>query len=317
MQSNELYEFMNQLKTQLTSEYRRIQIRAKEDPGTAGDEGENNWAELLRSWLPSNYQVVTKGRIINHTGEASPQVDVLVLHPAYPRHLMEKKYYLAGGVVAAFECKLTLKTAHLKKIFSNASKIKRLYKPRTGTPYHELHQPIIYGVLAHSHSWKKGKEGCAFTILRSILKNQYQDIEHPREMLDIIAIADTATYKLNKEVLIGPSIPEQEFQNGFFSDSDLTDGVGVGYTCGWDESSKPWYGTTLGRLVCYLMERMAYEDPSLRPMAEFYVMSDLDTGGISCPDLWKSDAVFTDHVLNELRTVGTDENKWSLRSTHY
>lgn len=292
-------------------------MRAKEDPGTAGDEGENNWAELLRSWLPSNYHVVTKGRIINHLGAASPQVDVLILHPAYPRHLLEKKYYLSGGVVAAFECKLTLKASHLKKIFSNSSKIKRLYEVRKGSPYHEIHQPIIYGVLAHSHNWKGGQNGSAFKILSSILKNQYHDIDHPREMIDIIAIADTATYKLSKEILIGPNIPKQEFDNGLLSDSKLTDGVGIGYTCGWDESDKPWHGTTLGRLVCYLMERLAYEDSSLRPMAEFYVMSDLDTGGIACPDLWRSDSVFTDEELNSLKLNGTDENRWSLRATYY
>ncbi|MDD0843297.1 DUF6602 domain-containing protein [Pseudomonas sp. Gutcm_11s] len=308
---------MSQFKAQLASEYSRIQARVKEDPGTAGDEGENNWADLLRSWLPSNYHVTTKGRIINHLGEASPQVDVLVLHPSYPRHLLEKKYYLSGGVVAAFECKLTLKPSHLKKIFSNSSKIKRLYKNREGSPYHELHQPIIYGVLAHSHAWRSGKNGSAFEILQSILKNQYHSIEHPREMLDLIAIADTATYILSKEILIGPNIPKKKSQPKLMSSSELSEGVHIGYTCGWDEANNPWYGTTLGRLVCHLMERLAYEDPSLRPMAEFYVMSELDTGGIACPDQWYSDAVFSNQSLETLRKNGTDEKQWSLHSTYY
>jgi hypothetical protein len=35
----------------MAEEYDRIQKRATEDPGTAGDQGEENWATLLRNWL--------------------------------------------------------------------------------------------------------------------------------------------------------------------------------------------------------------------------------------------------------------------------
>jgi len=34
---------------EIEEEYNRIRKRAYEDPGTAGDQGEENWAELLRS----------------------------------------------------------------------------------------------------------------------------------------------------------------------------------------------------------------------------------------------------------------------------
>jgi hypothetical protein len=47
---------------------------------------------------------VTKGRILTETGYASPQIDVLILHPSYPKILLDKKMYLSGGVAAAFEC---------------------------------------------------------------------------------------------------------------------------------------------------------------------------------------------------------------------
>jgi len=69
----------------MAEEYDRIQKRATEDPETAGDQGEENWATLLRQWLPS-----------------------------YPQILLDKKLYLAGGVAVAFECKTTLKAAHVK-----------------------------------------------------------------------------------------------------------------------------------------------------------------------------------------------------------
>ena len=70
--NHDLYDFMRQLSAKNGSEYCRIQKRATEDPGTAGDQGEENWAELLRGWLPRNYEVVTKGRIISQDGITSP-----------------------------------------------------------------------------------------------------------------------------------------------------------------------------------------------------------------------------------------------------
>ena len=152
--THDLYDFMRQLSDEMAAEYDRIRKRTTEDPGTAGDQGEENWAELLRGWLPSTYKIVTKGRIISQDGRPSPQVDVLVLKDVYPEKLLNKKLYLAAGVAAAFECKTTLTAADIEKTVKNCVKIKDLYPVREGTPYKELHTPIVYGLLAHSHSWK-------------------------------------------------------------------------------------------------------------------------------------------------------------------
>lgn len=85
---------------------------------------------------------------------ASPQVDVLVLQPEYPTQLLDKKMYLVGGILAAFECKTTLKAEHLKKAAEAAAAVKRMLPARKGTPYKELTSPILFGLLAHSHVWK-------------------------------------------------------------------------------------------------------------------------------------------------------------------
>lgn len=82
---HDLAYLVNQAAEKMASEYERMRKIAAEDPGTSGDQGEENWADLLRQWLPSGFHVVTKGRIISSTGETSPQVDVLVLSPYYPR----------------------------------------------------------------------------------------------------------------------------------------------------------------------------------------------------------------------------------------
>jgi hypothetical protein len=69
---HELEEFLHQDQAEIAAEYERIFRRSTEDPGTAGDEGEENWAALFRSWLPDTYQVVTKGRIVFPDKTATP-----------------------------------------------------------------------------------------------------------------------------------------------------------------------------------------------------------------------------------------------------
>lgn len=94
--THELVAFVDEVSDMLTAEYTRIRSRVLEDRGTAGDEAELNWRGAFEDWLPSELTVVTKGRILGHDGEASPQLDVIVLRPGYPPFLREKKTYLAG-----------------------------------------------------------------------------------------------------------------------------------------------------------------------------------------------------------------------------
>ena len=93
MPVNDLVDFMNSVTKQVADEYDRIRKRASEDPGTAGDQGEENWASILKDWLPHTVHIVTNGRILSEKGIASPQVDVIVLRPEYPKHLLDKKLY--------------------------------------------------------------------------------------------------------------------------------------------------------------------------------------------------------------------------------
>jgi hypothetical protein len=88
MANHELLDFLKQSSDAIQAEYERIARRSAEDPGTAGDEGEENWKSLLADWLPPYYQVVTKGRVLFWNGKASPQMDVIVLAPEYPKGLV-------------------------------------------------------------------------------------------------------------------------------------------------------------------------------------------------------------------------------------
>ena len=198
--SHDLHDFMRQLSAKMAANYNLIRKRASEDPGTAGDQGEENWAELLRGWLPRTYEVATKGRIISQDGRTSPQIDVLVLKSIYPKQLIEEnqKIYLAAGVAAAFECKTTLKAVHIEEAVQTCVKIKNLYPVREGSPYKELHAPIVYGLLAHSHSWKQRNSTPEENILQKLMWSDKFLVPHPRLGLDFLCVADLGAWVLAK-----------------------------------------------------------------------------------------------------------------------
>jgi hypothetical protein len=51
-------------------------------------------------------------------------VDVVVLRPGYPERLVSKKLYLSSGVLAAFECKNTVKAEHITTAAATAALVK-------------------------------------------------------------------------------------------------------------------------------------------------------------------------------------------------
>jgi hypothetical protein len=55
MEVHDIHDFIASSQRAIEDEYARIQKRAAEDPGTAGDQGEENWKALFESWLPSYF----------------------------------------------------------------------------------------------------------------------------------------------------------------------------------------------------------------------------------------------------------------------
>jgi hypothetical protein len=308
-EKHELFSFMKSLKDEMLAEYKRIRKRSIEDPGTAGDQAEENWAALLRNWLPANYPVVTKGRIINHEGIVSPQVDILLLHPSYPHFLRDKKLYFAGGVVAAFECKLTLRNEDLKKSFKNAAFIKKMIPVREGNPYDELHKPIIFGLLAHSHEWKKKGRAAQSKIFDNIYACQTKYIDHPSDMIDLICVADVGTFVLDITVYLGPVIDEER-RDLFYDDAHIG-GIMTSYIGTGEAEEDPYNsdGDLFGTLIRYLNTRLAYEDISLRNFAEYLTLSGV-WGGIGQMILWKPD-ILSSKIVEKLNKNGCSEGEWS------
>lgn len=312
-----MFTFMKRLKDEMALEYRRIVKRSTEDPGTAGDQAEENWATLLRNWLPANYPIVTKGRIINHESTVSPQVDILILHPNYPHFLRDKKLYFSGGVAAAFECKLTLRNANLKKAFRNAAFMKKMIPERLGNPYDELHKPVILGLLAHSHGWKKKGGAALFSILERIAAYMHDSeyIYHPCDILDLICVADVGTFLLHKAVHLGPIIDEER-KDIFEQDADVG-GIMTGYEATGEDEDAPYNseGDLFYKLICNLTTQFAFEDTSLRPFAEYLQLTRgwASYGQYVC---WGPN-VLSNQVVHKLNQTGCEEATWSKWKKDY
>ena len=298
---HDLHEFMRQLSDEMAAEYDRIQMRASEDPGTAGDQGEENWAELLRGWLPRTYEVVTKGRIISQDGRTSPQIDVLVLKSIYPEKLLTKKLYLAAGVAAAFECKTTLKAAHIDEAIETCVKIKNLYPAREGTPYKELHAPIVYGLLAHSHSWKGPNSTPANNIAQKLLKfSGVPYLSHPRQGLDLLCVADLGTWFSGHTTFIRPQ-PAVKPSDPLYRPGGSTDRICAEHTILQNKQASHF--TPIGVFIYCLSEKLAWENPELRDLADYYRSTDVVGSGIRMGQpaaVWSSSIIYSRAVYSRL-----------------
>ncbi|WP_128290830.1 DUF6602 domain-containing protein [Afifella aestuarii] len=310
-----LHTFMAQLSDEMASEYARIYARASDDPGTAGDEGEANWAALFREWLPPTYQVETKGRIIGHDGRLSPQIDVLILKPTYPLKLREKKLWLAGGVAAAFECKTTLGSSHLAEAFGRCQKFKSLFPERQGSPRKELRSPLIYGLLAHSHVWKSERS----SPLENIEKHWRggQPVDHPRFELDLVCVADLACwsgmYLAGFPVEMAGSSDEAAAYEKEFGGKI---GPMTAFNCAAYDSQDQYQDfRPVGALIAALTRRIAAEDAAVRDIADYYDMANLGGQNRGTLRTWPLDVYSADvrpKVERRQLINGEPWDEWSL-----
>jgi len=295
---HDLHNFIIRAQGELQDEYQRIQKRAAQDPGTAGDQGEENWATLLKQWLPHYFHVVTKGRILTDTGYTSPQVDVLVLSPAYPQVLLDKKLYLSGGVAAAFECKNTLTSAHVKEAVKTSAKIKAALSKREGTPYKELHAGIIYGLLAHSHSWKDESSQPTTNIENALWEADAAEVHHPRECIDFITVSDLATWTTMKMTYLNPGVysVNPELQKIYGSSGSAA----TGYICSAinSELQKEKF-SPIGAFLSRLFSELAWTMSDMRQLEEYFRKVNLLGSGQGRTRRWDID-IYSEKIRNRI-----------------
>ena len=237
-------------------------------------------------------------------------MDILVLNPSYPRGLGKEKYVFSGGVVAAFECKLCLRKRDLDKAFKVAAEIKRKATPVLGTPYDELNVPPIFGILAHSQSLGKGRS--AWKLHDAVENYQTKYTEHPREFVDIICVATSATLLMGKQVLIGNDLCEGDREA--LREANMTGAISTMYViCEEDIEDTFSTGAVLASLIMELTHRLAFTDLGIRPWADH--LSCLGVyGGIGRP-VYFEESVLSANVRDRLLQTGFEDDRWSKWSS--
>ncbi|AXN34607.1 DUF6602 domain-containing protein [Vibrio coralliilyticus] len=311
-EKHDIHDFLTSAQRDIQEEYERIMKRATEDPGTAGDQGEENWATLLKNWLPSYFHIVTKGRILCENGYASPQIDILVLHPSYPKILLDKKLYLAGGVAAAFECKTTLKASHVKEAVKTAANIRKNLPPEEGSPYKELNSKIIYGLLAHSHSWKGDNSKPVENIEKSLWEADSEFVEHPIQQLDFITVSDLATWTAHKSVYIGPAW--SHYNDGLKQIYGENGSANTSYVCAAKEAEgQKEFFAPISVLLTGLFSKFAWTYNDMRGLEAYFRRVNMSGNGQGRMRLWPL-AIYSKGIQSKVYSMqlsnGVSYDEW-------
>jgi hypothetical protein len=314
---HELKTFLAQDVREMTSEYQRIRRRSVEDPGTAGDEGEEVWAELLRQWLPEDYTIVTKGRVLGADGSAGPQVDILILCPGYPKRLLNKKLYLAGGVTAVFECKNTLTAKHVADSFERAAKVNALVGKRIGTPFAELVPSIEFGLLAHSHVWK-APASQPKQLIDGLLQSGMARMEHLSDPPGLVCVADLACWTILRHVYDGPGLIPPEVWRARQALTGLPDegACSVGYYRHTDtlpaNQAPP---NAIAAAIAFLLGRLAHDYVPVRPLSQYFHAAGISGASTAVALSYFPFDIFSDELragLPHRLTNGVAGSDWSI-----
>jgi hypothetical protein len=221
--------------------------------------------------------------------------------------------YLRVALIAVFECKLTLRRQDIKRAFEVAYAIKRKAKRRQGSPYDELNNPPLVGLLAHSQSLGKGRP--SWKLHEAVEGFQDRFADHFCELLDIICVAESATLPLAKSVLVGENLDKEEIEE--LTRMKLRGAIAAMYVIHDESIPDPkvdFTGAILAGLIHELTYRLAFEDASIRPWADH--LSNLGFYGDIGRPIYCSQEALSSAVRRRLRTRRRENDRWSKWNKH-
>ena len=145
-----------------------------------------------------------------------------------------------------------------------------------------MHAPIVYGLLAHSHSWKGENSTPEVNIENKLHKSDELCVSHPRQVLDLLCVADCGTWISGKLTFIGPSTvpgwdslgPEIHSLYGVNGSVQSTYARHTFLHRNQTENFTP-----IGTLISNLSRRLAWEDPALRDLVNYYQGAEISGTG--------------------------------------
>lgn len=183
----------------MSDDYQKMFAQVGEDKRRvqeSGHKAEAAWRGLLQAWLPPTYEVGSRKYIIGEVETDDPpfETDLVIFRPSYPKPLRDETEVLASGVAAAFSVKSTIRSQSIAEAAASCAKIQRTLAQRSGSMRKELVRPFPYGLLSHSHDWKKPESAPADNISKELFKRDHEFAQHPRESIDLICVPDVGVW---------------------------------------------------------------------------------------------------------------------------
>ncbi len=195
---------------------------------------------------------------------------------------------MASGVAAVFECKLTLRKKHFRKLFKTAVILSNLTEKEHGDrksvlkrknsnyAYEEFHRLFEFGLLAHSFEGED-PEKAAETFTAEMNKLDLELIEHPKQMVDLICVQNLGSWVSEREAIIArPNVKGGKYTMQYWPYPYTK------YDC---LTAKSWaQGSTihanfspLGSFLSRLYTKLSRVDSSLLQLSQFFTHT-LSTG---------------------------------------
>jgi len=170
-----------------------------------------------------------------------------------------------------------LRPQHVSEAASTARVIRRLAEARDGTPYDELHSPITFGLLAHAAELGK----TPVERMDGLLGRELEADGHPREVLDVVCVAQMACWTSMHLLLPRPAAIDDQLWRRMRELHQLgeTGSIRTNYMR-W----LPWPGneippTPLYVLIGHLLKRAAWDFPVYQPLENYWTLSQVHGAG--------------------------------------
>jgi hypothetical protein len=188
------------------------------------------------------------------------------------------------------------------------------YPTRGGTPYKELHSPLAYGLLAHSHSWKGQNSSPEENVEQALLQADASQVTHPRLQLDLLCVADLASWTSSTMAFLGPrQVPDWSTMEAIYGPNGSAASAYIGHTRAQERQVEHF--TPIAVLISYLSQKLAWEDPSFRDLADYYRMVNIAGSGMGALRTWPS-SMYGDEVRPRVESGGLSNGKpldeWSV-----
>jgi hypothetical protein len=270
---HEHHQWLADVNKSIVESYERDQEMARQ-PGRiqrTGHRVESRWDEVLRDWLPPQYEVGKRKYLLLETNDGptvTKETDLVVFRPHYPEKLRVKESVLASGVAAAFSSRRTIGRDDIKEAYEDAITLRRGMKIREGTQQAHLVPPVFFGLLGESHDWKAPSSTPKENI-KAITDELDRDlVKSPREGLDFICVADLGSWGRVTTVLTEKFLSQNPNVTPLMALATGTSGKESLVLSGMRHDYKQENLSPLTNFIGLLWGKLALNDLSLKPLAD-------------------------------------------------